>query len=144
MMKTWHAKPGEVEKKWWLVDASGKTLGRVATEISKVLRGKHRPQFSPHMDNGDFVIVVNSDQLKLTGKKMSTKTYYRHSRFFGSLKETFASHMIQKDSPFMISEAVRGMLPRNTLGRQLLTKLKVYNGAEHPHSAQKPQMMDIH
>lgn len=142
-MKTWHAKPGEVDKQWWIVNAEGKTLGRMATEIANVLRGKNKPQFSPHMDNGDFVVVVNSDKIKLTGQKMQTKTYYRHSRFFGSLKETFADRQIEKDSTYMVEKAVKGMLPRNKLGKQLLTKLKIYKGPEHPHAAQQPQAMEM-
>lgn len=142
-MKTWSAKPGEVERKWWLVDASGKTLGRMATEIAKVLRGKNKPQFTPHVDAGDFVVVVNADKIAMSGNKWDEKSYYRHSRYFGSLKELSAAQLRQKDSAMIVTEAVQGMLPKNKLSKQLIQKMKVYAGAEHPHSAQKPEALNI-
>lgn len=142
-MKTWIAKPLEVERKWWIVDAAGKGVGRLATEIATKLRGKDKPEFTPHVDAGDFVVVINSDQVTFTGKKWDMKKYYRHSRFFGSLKETTAREMLDKNSPEIIYKAVKGMLPTNKLSRQLIKKLKVYPTAEHPHAAQKPQALNV-
>ncbi|MCB0414426.1 MAG: 50S ribosomal protein L13 [Bdellovibrionales bacterium] len=136
-MKTWNAKPQEVERKWWLVDAENQTVGRLATRIANKLRGKDKPTFTPHVDTGDFVVVINADKMKFTGNKLDDKKYYSHSRFFGSLKETSAREMFEKDSPTIILKAVEGMLPKNRLSRQLLKKLKAYSGAEHPHQAQK-------
>ena len=142
-MRTWIAKEGEVERKWWLVDADGKNLGRMSTEIANVLRGKNKPQFTPNQDTGDFVIVVNAEKVKMTGKKWTDKLYYRHSRFFGSLKAKSAEQMHEDDPIFIIEEAVKGMLPKNKLARRLITKLKAYKGTDHPHSAQKPEMLTI-
>jgi large subunit ribosomal protein L13 len=142
-MRTYNAKNGEVERKWWVVDANGKTLGRMATEIANILRGKHKPQFTPHVDTGDFVIVVNSDGVQLSGAKWQDKSYYRHSRYFGSLKSLSADQQREKDSTFIITEAVEGMLPNNKLSRELIKKLKVYAGAEHPHAIQKPEALTL-
>lgn len=142
-MKTWNAKPNEVERKWWLVDATDKTLGRMATEIAKVLRGKTKAEFTPHVDAGDFVIVINSEKVRMTGKKWEQNKYYRHSRFFGSLKELSAAQVREKDPTFIISEAVSGMLPKTKLGRALITKLKAFKGSEHPHQAQRPELLNI-
>lgn len=142
-MKTWHAKKHEIEKKWYVIDAQDKNLGRLASKVATVLIGKHKPQYSPHVDNGDFVVVVNAKGVQMTGKKWLEKIYYRHSRFFGSTKETSAEKMIQKDPCFMVHEAVEGMLPKSKLGRQLATKLKVYAEGEHPHAAQKPQALSL-
>lgn len=142
-MKTWNAKPGEVDQKWYVVDAEGQTLGRLATRIATVLRGKHRPQFTPHVDTGDFVVVINTEKLKLSGNKMSEKVYYRHSRFFGSMKETTAQEMIEKKPSELIRIAVEGMLPKNRLARKQIKKLKAYAGADHPHDAQKPVKMEL-
>lgn len=142
-MKTWNAKPNEVERKWWLVDATDKTLGRMATEIAKVLRGKNKAEFTPHVDAGDFVIVINSEKVRMTGKKWEQEKYYRHSRFFGSLKELTAAQMREKDPTMIISEAVSGMLPKTKLGRALITKLKAFKGSEHPHQAQRPELLNI-
>ena len=142
-MKTWIAKPEEVKKAWWLVDATDLTLGRLATEVANILRGKNKPTFTPNVDCGDFVVIVNSDKIKITGKKAIQKKYYSHTRFFGSLKEKTAAQMLASDSTFMISEAVRGMLPTNVLSRSILKKLKVYTGPNHDHSAQKPQTLTI-
>jgi len=141
-MKTWNAKPDEVERKWWIVDAAGKGVGRLATEIATKLRGKDKPEFTPHVDTGDFVVVINSNDLRFSGKKWDDKKYYSHSRFFGSLKEISARELREKDSPQIIEKAVKGMLPPNKLSRQLLKKLKVYPTAEHPHEAQKPQALN--
>lgn len=137
--QTWMAKPEEAERNWWIVDASGQRLGRLATQVAMLLRGKKKPTFTPHVDNGDFVIVINTDKIELTGTKWEDKSYFRHSRFFGSLKEKTAAQMKRDDSTFIIHEAVRGMLPTNKLSYSLITKLKTYPGAEHPHSTQKAQ-----
>lgn len=142
-MKTWNAKPNEVERKWWLVDATDKTLGRMATEIAKVLRGKNKAQFTPHVDAGDFVIVINSEKVRMTGKKWEQEKFYRHSRFFGSLKELTAAQVREKDPTMIITEAVKGMLPKTKLGHQLITKLKAFKGSEHTHQAQRPELMNI-
>ncbi|MEK6628088.1 MAG: 50S ribosomal protein L13 [Bdellovibrionota bacterium] len=138
-MKTWNAKTEEADRKWFVVDAAGLRLGRVATHVANILRGKNLPTFTPHADVGGFVVIINSDKIEMTGDKWNTKKYYRHSRFFGSLKEKTAEQMKENDSEFIISEAVRGMLPVNKLSKSLITKLKVYKGPEHPHSAQKPE-----
>ena len=133
------AKPEDAERNWWIVDASGQRLGRLATQVAMLLRGKKKPTFTPHVDNGDFVIVINTDKIEMTGTKWEAKKYFRHSRFFGSLKEKTAAQMKQDDSTFIVHEAVRGMLPTNKLSYSLITKLKTYPGAEHPHSNQKAQ-----
>ncbi|MCE3009825.1 MAG: 50S ribosomal protein L13 [Proteobacteria bacterium] len=138
-MNTWMAKNEEADRQWWIIDASGQRLGRVATHVATLLRGKHKPTFTPHVDNGDFVVVINADKIEMTGTKWEEKKYYRHSRFFGSMKEKTAAQMKVEDPAFIISEAVRGMLPTNKLSYSLINKLKAYSGAEHPHSTQKPQ-----
>ncbi len=137
-MKTWNAKPDEVERKWWIVDASGMRVGRLATQIATLLRGKHKPEFTPYMDAGDFVVVVNTDKMELTGTKWNDKRYYRHSRYFGSMKEKTAAQMKEDDSTFVLSEAVRGMLPTNKLSRHLILKMKAFKGGDHTHGAQRP------
>jgi large subunit ribosomal protein L13 len=137
------AKAEDAERNWWILDAANMTVGRVATQIATLLRGKHKPTFTPHVDNGDFVVVINTDKLKFSGVKMDTKKYFRHSRFFGSLKEKTAAQMKEEDSTFILNEAVRGMLPTNKLSRHLLLKMKAYPGAEHPHATQKPQPYKI-
>ena len=139
-MKTWTPKLGEIEKKWLVIDAKDRVLGRVATEAARLLRGKHKPTFAQHMDTGDFVIVVNASKVRLTGKKLKQKVYYRHSQYPGGLKTTKAEKMLQEKPERMFRLAVRGMLPKNSLGRQQLSKLKVYAGDSHPHSAQKPEI----
>ena len=142
-MKTWNAKKGEVERNWWIVDASGQTVGRLATRIAAVLRGKNKPQFTPHVDTGDFVVVLNAKELKFSGNKMDDKIYYSHTRHMGSLKETRAKHL-QADKPEdVLVKAVRGMLPKNKLSYSLINKMKVYEGADHPHEAQKPQALTL-
>jgi large subunit ribosomal protein L13 len=139
-MKTWTPKQGEVEKKWYVIDAKDKVLGRVATETARILRGKHKPQFAPHMDMGDFVIVINASKVRLTGKKLQQKTYYRHTNYPGGLKSTKAGTMLQENPERMFRIAVRGMLPKNSLGRAQLTKLKIYADETHPHAAQLPEI----
>ena len=142
-MKTWNAKTEEADRKWFVVDAAGLRLGRLATHVANILRGKNLPTFTPHADVGGFVVIINSDKIEMTGDKWNSKKYYRHSRFFGSLKEKTAEQMKENDSEFIISEAVRGMLPVNKLSKTLITKLKVYKGPEHPHAAQKPEAFVI-
>ncbi len=142
-MKTWNAKTEEADHKWFVIDASGLRLGRLATQVANILRGKNLPTFTPHADVGGFVVVINADKIEMTGDKWNTKKYYRHSRFFGSLKEKTAEQVRENNADFIISEAVRGMLPVNKLSKSLINKLKVYNGAEHPHVAQKPEAYTI-
>lgn len=142
-MKTWNATPGEVERKWYVVDASGKTLGRMATQIALILRGKNKPTFTPHVDTGDFVIVINSEKVEMTGEKWLNEKFYSHSRYFGSLKELSAAQMKEKDPANVITEAVAGMLPKNKLSKQLIMKLKAYKGPNHPHDAQRPEALNI-
>jgi large subunit ribosomal protein L13 len=144
-MKSFNAKTEDYinNQKWHIIDASGQRLGRIATHVANILRGKNLPTFTPHADAGGFVVIINSDKIEMTGNKWTTKKYYRHSRFFGSLKEKSAEQMRAEDSTFIISEAVRGMLPTNILSKTLITKLKVYTGAEHPHAAQRPEAYTI-
>ncbi len=137
--QTTYAKTNEVDRKWHIIDAANQRVGRIATTIATLLRGKHKPIYTPNVDTGDFVIVINTDKMELTGTKWEDKKYYRHSRFFGSLKEKTAAEMKIEDSTFVLSEAVRGMLPTNKLCRHSLLKLKAYPDANHPHSAQKPE-----
>ena len=138
-MKTWNAKTEEADRKWFIVDATGLRLGRLATHVTNILRGKNLPTFTPHADAGGFVVVINSDKIEMTGNKWNQKKYYRHSRFFGSLKEKTAAQMKDDNPEFIIQDAVKGMLPVNKLSYSLITKLKVYAGADHPHAAQKPE-----
>ncbi|MDD3473693.1 MAG: 50S ribosomal protein L13 [Syntrophaceae bacterium] len=138
-MKTWTPKTGEVEKKWFVIDAKDKVLGRLAVECARILRGKHKPQFATHADCGDFVIVVNASKVRLTGKKMSQKMYYNHSGYPGGLKSTNAEKLMKEKPELLFRRAVKGMLPKNSLGRAQITKLKVYASETHPHEAQKPQ-----
>ena len=142
-MKTFIAKEHEVEKKWYLVDARERVLGRLATQIAMRLRGKHKPIFTPHADTGDFVIVVNADKVKLTGKKWTDKIYYRHTGYMGGLKEISAKKLLEKKPTDILRFAVKGMLPKNSLGRRQLRKLKIYAGPEHPHQAQQPETLEI-
>ena len=140
---TQYAKPGEVERKWLLVDADGVTLGRLATKVAMILRGKDKPQFTPHTDTGDFVVVVNADKVVLTGNKAASKRYYRHSGYLGGLKSESYEEAMAKHPERVIEHAVKGMLPKTTLGRQQLRKLKVYAGPEHPHQAQNPVKIEL-
>ena len=142
-MKTYSAKPDEVKRNWWVVDADGKTLGRLATEVATVLRGKNKPQFTPHVDTGDFVVIINAAKVKLTGNKMHDKTYYHYSGYFGGMKSTTAEKLIVKKPELIIEFAVKGMLPKNALARKLMKKLKIYPGADHPHEAQAPKPMEV-
>ncbi|UJF33711.1 50S ribosomal protein L13 [Paenibacillus hexagrammi] len=143
MRTTYMAKPNEVERKWYIVDAAGQTLGRLASEVASIIRGKHKPEFTPHVDTGDFVIVINASQIQLTGKKMQNKKYYRHSLYPGGLKVTSAQDLLNSRPDRMIEFAVHGMLPKNRLGDSLKTKLKVYGGTEHPHQAQQPEFWNL-
>jgi len=141
--KTYFAKPGEVEKKWYVVDVNGKVLGRAATRIARILMGKTKPQYTPHVDVGDYVIVVNAEKVELTGKKWDQKVYYRHSGYPGGLKAIKARDLLNKHPERLIKLAVKRMLPKNKLGRKMLKKLKVYAGPEHPHAAQKPERIEL-
>ncbi|WP_138756272.1 50S ribosomal protein L13 [Paenibacillus sinopodophylli] len=143
MRTTYMAKSTEVDRKWFVVDAEGKTLGRLASEVAALIRGKHKPTFTPHVDTGDFVVVINAEKIHLTGKKMSDKIYYRHSMYSGGLKATPAQEMIKNKPERVIELAVHGMLPKNRLGNQMKLKLKVYAGAEHPHQAQNPEVYEL-
>ena len=138
-MKTFMASPATIDRKWYVVDAEGKTLGRLASEVAKVLRGKNKPIFTPHIDTGDYVIVVNAEKIKVTGKKLDQKVYYRHSGYVGGIKETTLKEMLNKHPERVIEFAVKGMLPKGPLGRQMYTKLFVYAGPDHKHAAQKPE-----
>ena len=140
-MKSYMASPATIERKWYVVDATGYTLGRLASEVAKVLRGKNKPVFTPHIDTGDFVIVVNADKIKVTGKKLDQKIYYRHSDYVGGFKSTTLREMMNKKPEQVIKLAVKGMLPKGPLGRQMMKKLNVYAGPEHPHAAQKPEVL---
>jgi len=140
-MLTLSAKPAEAAatRKWWIIDAKDQPLGRLASKVAAILRGKHKPIYTPHVDTGDFVIVINAEQVKLTGNKATKKMYYSHSGYPGAIRSESFAHRIQHDPGFPIEKAVKGMLPKNVLGREMLLKLKVYGGGEHPHRAQKPQ-----
>src|SRR5580765_5144722 len=138
-MKTYTAKPGEIERRWYVVDAEGQNLGRLATRIADTLRGKNKPQFTPHVDTGDFVVVVNAEKITVTGKKLDEKIYYRHSGYPGGLRSRTLREELDRQPTEVLRKAVKGMLPRNKLGRAQLTKLKIYVGPEHPHGAQEPK-----
>lgn len=140
MRTTYMAKPNEVERKWYIIDAAGKTLGKLATEAATILRGKHKPTFTPNVDCGDFVIILNAGDVVLTGKKLDQKKYYHHSRYVGGLKEMTYRELLAKKPELAIEHAIKGMIPHNRLGRQIATKLKVYRGSEHPHQAQQPEI----
>ncbi len=142
-MKTYTVKAGEIERRWYVVDAKDQVLGRLASSIATILRGKHKPTYSPHLDVGDFVIVVNAKDIRLTGKKASQKTYFRHSGYMGGDRQIPFRRMLERHPDRIIKLAVKGMLPKNTLGRAMLRKLKVYAGPEHPHEAQLPEPMEF-
>ncbi len=142
-MRTFSAKKEEVNSKWHLIDADGKVLGRLASKIANILRGKNKPIYTPHVDTGDHVVVINAEKIVLTGKKLQDKVYYRHSNYPGGLKSTTAEKLLKKRSSSLIEIAVKGMLPRNTLGRAMFKKLKVYPSKEHPHTAQNPEVMEL-
>jgi large subunit ribosomal protein L13 len=142
-MKTIFVKPKEIERKWYVIDAAGQRLGRVATEAADILRGKKKPEFTPHQEVGDYVIIINADQVVVTGRKATQKIYYRHSGYLGSLRSESFEKMIVRKPEYPLEHAVRGMLPRNRLGRKLFTNLKVYAGNDHPHAAQKPEEITL-
>lgn len=144
-MRTFVAKPAEAAatRKWWVIDAKGQPLGRLASKVATVLRGKHKPSYTPHVDTGDFVVVVNAAEVKVTGTKATAKTYYRHSGYPGAIKSESFKHLVVRHPERPIEIAVKGMLPKNVLGRQMLTKLKVYGTGEHPHQAQKPEPLSL-
>jgi len=142
-MKTYNAKPGEVAREWYLVDADGQTLGRLATRIADTLRGKRKPQYTPHVDTGDFVVVVNADKIAVTGRKLDQKRYYRHSGYPGGLRSRTLREQLERRPTEVLRAAVKGMLPKNRLARRQLTKLKIYAGPEHPHAAQNPRPLDL-
>ena len=140
---TYSAKTSELERKWYVIDAEGKVVGRLASEVAKILRGKNKPTFTPNVDTGDFVIVINTDKMVFTGNKLEDKIYRRHTGYIGNMKETQAKDMMAKDSTKVLMLAVKGMLPKNSLGRKMLTKLRVYSGAEHDQAAQKPEIYNF-
>lgn len=142
-MKSYMASPATIERKWYVVDATDKTLGRLSSQIASVLRGKNKPTYTPSMDTGDYVIVINADKIKVTGKKMDQKIYYRHSDYVGGMKEATLKEMMAKKPEDVIKLAVKGMLPKGPLGRQMTKKLHVYAGAEHAHAAQKPEVLEF-
>ena len=142
-MKTFSAKPAEVTREWFLIDAEGKTLGRLASEVARRLRGKHKPEFTPHVDTGDYIVIVNAEKIRVSGNKLQQKIYYKHTGYVGHLRETTLEKMLQTKPVKVIELAVKGMLPKNALGRDMLRKLKVYSGPEHAHAAQQPKVLDI-
>ena len=142
-MNTFMANPDKIERKWYVVDAEGCTLGRLASEVAKVLRGKNKPEYTPHVDTADYVIVINADKVAVTGKKLDQKIYYSHSDYVGGMKETTLKEMLAKKPEYVITHAIKGMLPKGTLGRQMLKKLHVYAGPEHEQTAQKPEVLEI-
>ena len=142
-MQTYMANPDKIERKWYVVDADGCTLGRLASGVASVLRGKNKPQFTPHVDTGDYVIIVNADKIKVTGKKLEQKIYYSHSDYVGGMKETTLREMLEKKPEKVIELAVKGMLPKGPLGRSMITKLHVYAGPDHEQAAQKPEVLEI-
>jgi large subunit ribosomal protein L13 len=143
MQKTYSPKPGEITRDWYVVDAEGKTLGRLATQIADTLRGKRKPQFAPHVDTGDFVVVVNAEKIQVTGNKLEQKKYYRHSGYPGGLKERTLREQLERRPTEVIRIAVKGMLPKNSLARRQITKLKIYAGPEHPHAPQNPKPLEM-
>jgi large subunit ribosomal protein L13 len=142
-MKTFSPTPKDINREWYVVDAQDKVLGRLAAQIAHRLRGKHKPEFAPHMDNGDFIIVVNCEKIRVTGNKLANKKYYRHSGYVGGLKEISLGKLLDAKPQFVLMHAVKGMLPKNRLGRAMLTKLRIYSGAEHPHAAQTPKPLAL-
>ena len=142
-MKTFSAKPHEVQHDWYLVNAQGKTLGRLATEIARRLRGKHKPEYTPHVDTGDYIVVVNAEKIRVTGTKLKNKIYYRHTGYIGNLKSESLQSMLDRAPEQVLKLAVKGMMPRNPLGRQMLRKLKIVRGEDHPHVAQQPQPLEL-
>ncbi len=142
-MKTYSAKPAEVKREWFVIDAEGKILGRMATEIARRLRGKHKPEFTPHVDTGDYIIVINAEKVHVTGNKEKDKIYYRHTGYVGNLKQTSLGDLRKRHPERIIENAVKGMLPKNPLGRDMYRKLRVYKGSEHGHQAQQPKLLEL-
>lgn len=142
-MKTMSAKPNEVKRDWYLIDANGKTLGRLATELARRLRGKHKAEYTPHVDTGDYLVVINADKIHVTGSKMKNKTYYKHTGYIGNLKSISLEKLLDKHPEKVIETAVKGMLPKNPLGRAMFKKLKVYAGEDHQHQAQQPKLLEL-
>ena len=142
-MKSYMASPSTIERKWFIVDATGHTLGRLASEVANVLRGQNKPVFTPHVDTGDYVIIINAEKIKVTGKKLDQKIYYNHSDYVGGMKETTLKDMLAKKPTYVVEHAVKGMLPKGPLGRQMMSKLHVYAGENHGHEAQKPEVLEI-
>ena len=143
LMKTYTLKAGDLDPKWVMLDADGQVLGRLASQVAQILRGKHKPNFVPHLDNGDFVVIVNAEKIRLTGKKAEAKSYFRHTGYPGGVKFTSFREMIEKHPDRVIQKAVKGMLPHNSLGAKMLKKLKVYSGTDHPHKAQQPESIKL-
>jgi len=142
-MNTYVAKPNDVTRKWYVIDAKNQTLGRLASQVAAILKGKHKPTYTPHVDTGDHVIIINADKVRLTGKKLQDKIYYRHSLYPGGLKKVTAGELLQRNPERMVRLAVWGMLPHNRLGRKMIKKLKVYAGDQHPHAAQQPEPLEL-
>ncbi len=142
-MKTFSAKPADVVNEWFVIDAEGKTLGRLATEVARRLRGKHKAEYTPHVDTGDYIIVVNAEKIRVTGNKMQQKIYYKHTGYVGHLKQTSLEKMLESHPERVLEFAVKGMLPKNALGRDMIRKLKIFVGPEHTHAAQQPKVLDI-
>lgn len=143
VVKTFSAKEQAVMRKWYIVDATDKTLGRISTQIAKYLRGKHKPEYTPHVDTGDFIVVINAEKVAVTGNKLTDKVYYHHTGHPGGIKSSTLEQMLEKHPTRVIEKAVKGMLPKNSLGRKMYGKLKVYAGAEHPHAAQQPELIEL-
>jgi large subunit ribosomal protein L13 len=142
-MRTFSAKPNEVQRDWYVVDAQGRTLGRLATEVARRLRGKHKPEYTPHVDTGDYIVVINAEKIRVTGNKLKDKTYYRHTGYVGNLKSESLENLLKRAPERVLELAVKGMLPRNPLGRQMFKKLKVVQGENHPHQAQQPLPLEL-
>ena len=142
-MKTYSVKASEIKRGWFLVNAEGKTLGRLATQVAHRLRGKHKPEYTPHMDLGDYIVIINADKVKVTGNKLNGKIYYHHTGYIGGIKSITLSKMLEKTPERVLEIAVKGMLPKGSLGREMYSKLKIYAGSEHPHSAQQPELLEV-
>ncbi len=142
-MKTYSARPQDIRRQWHLIDAEGKTLGRLATEVARRLRGKHKPEYTPHIDTGDYVVIINAEKIGVTGRKMTDKVYHRHTGYIGNLKSITLEKLLARRPERVIQQAVKGMMPKGPLGRAMLAKLKVYAGSEHPHAAQQPQPLEL-
>ena len=142
-MKTYSARPQDVRRQWHLIDAEGKTLGRLATEVARRLRGKHKPEYTPHVDTGDYIVIINAEKIHVTGRKMSDKMYHHHTGYIGNLKSINLEKLLERKPEKVLQQAVKGMMPKGPLGRAMLGKLKIYAGAEHPHAAQQPQALEL-